>query len=425
MTTNPRHARTALAPEPPAAGIRARIIGLDGARGLSCLGVAVMHITAHYSPHTAATYKTNIVGMSLIFFYVLSGFLLFLPYVRNLTTPRTETSGPTLPSTKNFALHRIARILPGYIVIFLLVNFVLQTSFVKNPVLQTPGTDEGVGMITDPGQLLANLTLTQSYIPAYFQTGINTSWSLTLEYAFYALLPILCFGLFALRKRTGLKPLTIALVGAGALIALGFIGRLFIPIVNAHTGIVDPALLDWGPNWGAVFSRTLLTNADNFAVGMLAAVAFVAMEQRTMSEAWSRRVRLISTVALLPMLVLTAALIALKSPYGTSALGAACALGIMLIVAPLARGEDSPLARLLDIRPIRFVGKVSLSAYLWHYPLMLLLGRFGLMAGDTLPGMLQNTVVVLAVTLVVSAVTYYLVEEPVMKAAKRYRHKWA
>ena len=421
MTSDPRQARTAVAPAPPTTGVRARIIGLDGARGLSCLGVAVMHVTAHYSPDTAATYKTNIVGMSLIFFYVLSGFLLFLPYIRNLTAPRTDAE---LPSTRNFALHRIARILPGYIVIFLLVNFVLQTAFVENPALQTPGTDEGVGMITDPGQMIANLTLTQSYIPAYFQTGINTSWSLTLEYAFYAVLPILCVGLFALRKRMAMQPLTIAIVGSLALVALGFIGRLFIPVVNAKMGITDPGLLDWGPNWGAVYSRTLLTNADNFAVGMLAAVAFVAMEQRTMSEAWSRRIRMISALSVLPVLALTALLIALRSPYGTSALGAACALGIMVIVAPLARGEDSPLARLLDIRPIRFVGKVSLSAYLWHYPLMLFLGRFGLMAGDTLVGMLQNTVVVLAVTLVVSAVTYRLVEEPIMEAAKRYRHRW-
>jgi peptidoglycan/LPS O-acetylase OafA/YrhL len=53
------------------------------------------------------------------------------------------------------------------------------------------------------------------------------------------------------------------------------------------------------------------------------------------------------------------------------------------------------------------------------------MGRWGLMAGDTLAGMLQNVVVVLAVTLLVSAVTYYLVEEPVMTAAKRYRRRWA
>ena len=93
--------------------------------------------------------------------------------------------------------------------------------------------------------------------------------------------------------------------------------------------------------------------------------------------------------------------------------------------APLFRGERSGLAELLDTAPFRFVGKVSLSAYLWHFPLMLLLGRWGLMAGDTVPGMLRNVALVLAVTLVVSAVTYYAVEEPVMKFAKRYRTRWS
>ena len=39
--------------QPAAPGTRARIKGLDGARGLSCLGVAIMHICGHYSPHTA------------------------------------------------------------------------------------------------------------------------------------------------------------------------------------------------------------------------------------------------------------------------------------------------------------------------------------------------------------------------------------
>jgi peptidoglycan/LPS O-acetylase OafA/YrhL len=56
---------------------------------------------------------------------------------------------------------------------------------------------------------------------------------------------------------------------------------------------------------------------------------------------------------------------------------------------------------------------------------MLVLYRWGLIAGDSVPGMLQNVVVVMAVTVVVSVVTYYLVERPVMNAAKRYRSKWS
>jgi peptidoglycan/LPS O-acetylase OafA/YrhL len=421
MTTQPAERKRASSSDAPPR-TRGRIIGLDGARGLSCLGVAVAHITGHFSPVTAAAYKTNIVGTSLIFFYALSGFLLFLPYVRNLT--KAGSSG-SLPSTRNFALHRIARILPGYIVIFLLVNFVLQVAYVQNPATQVPGTDDGTGMITDPGQLLANLTLVHTYIPQYFQTGLNPSWSLTLEYAFYALLPLLGALLFTMRRRTHIRPLNVAFYGALVFVAVGFLGRLLIPLVNAKSGITDFNLLEWGPNWAAVYSKSFLTNADNFAAGMLAAIVIVAMEQKSMTERLSRRVRLLSVVAMCAVFILTAMLIALRSPFATAGLGMACGILILVIVAPLARGEDSAIARYLDLPPVRFVGKVSLSAYLWHFPVMLVLGRWGLMAGDTLPGMLRNVAVVLAVTLLVSAVTYYLVEEPIMNVAKRYRHRWA
>ncbi len=398
---------------------RARIIGLDGARGLSCLGVAVMHVTGHYSPQTAYHWKTNLVGLSLIFFYALSGFLLFLPYVRNLIEQRE------LPSTANFAVHRIARILPGYLVIFLLCNYLLQIVYIENASLQPTRTEDGTGMITDPWQLIANLTLMQSYIPKYFQTGLNPSWSLTLEYAFYLSIPLLGMLLFALARRSNLRPWVIVSLGPALLIALGFIGRAFVPWMISALHLTDPTEINWGANWVAVYTKTFLTNSDTFAFGMAAAVLVVAMEHRAIREKLSRRVRLYSFLAMFPAGIVMLGLIALANPYATSALAVLCALGILVIVAPLFRGERSGLAELLDTAPFRFVGKVSLSAYLWHFPLMLLLGRWGLMAGDTVPGMLRNVALVLAVTLVVSAVTYYAVEEPVMKFAKRYRTRWS
>ncbi len=71
----------------------------------------------------------------------------------------------------------------------------------------------------------------QSYIPQYFQTGLNPSWSLTLEYAFYASLPpLLGVLLFALRKRTAIRPLRLALLAPLILIVIGFIGRAFVPL---------------------------------------------------------------------------------------------------------------------------------------------------------------------------------------------------
>jgi peptidoglycan/LPS O-acetylase OafA/YrhL len=400
---------------------RARILGLDGARGLSCLGVAIMHICGHYSPHTAANWKTNLFGMSLIFFYVLSGFLLFLPYVRNLTAERSMAK---LPSTRNFAIHRIARIIPVYLVIFLLCNYVFSVAYIQNATLQPLGTDDGTGTISNVWQLLANLTLVQSYIPQYFQTGLNLSWSLSLEFAFYASLPLLGLLLFALRKKTSTGPLRLALIAPLVLVVVGFVGKLLLPLLIAHFHVTDPMLMNWGPNWVAVYLRSFVASADNFAFGMLAAIVVVAMEQVRLSAALSRRVRLYSALGLIPALVITLGLLAFRSEFGTSGVAVAAALIILIIVAPLARGEKSALANILELAPFRFVGKVSLSAYLWHLPVILLLGRIGLMAGDSVAGMIRNLAVGLAATLLISTVTCYLVELPAQRFAKRYRYRY-
>jgi peptidoglycan/LPS O-acetylase OafA/YrhL len=401
---------------------RPRIIGLDGARGLSCLGVAVMHICGHYSPKTASEYKTNLFGTGLIFFYVLSGFLLFLPYLRNLLADR---SSATLPSTRNFAIHRLARIMPGYLVIFLLCNYAFSVAYVQNAALQAPGTDEGTGTITNVWQLLANLTLVQSYVPQYFQTGLNPSWSLTLEFAFYTALPLLGMMLFAIRKRTSLPPFGIALIAPALLIVIGFVGKLLVPLLMARFGVTDPLLVDWGDNWVAVFLRSFFASADNFAFGMLAAAVVVAIERRALRESLSSRVRTFSLVAAVPVAVVCAGLLAsggVMALFGVSAVALLAGLAILVIVAPLARGERSAIANLLETTPFRFVGRISLSAYLWHFPVMLLLGRAGLMAGDSVGGMVCNVVTALSAALLISTVTYYLVEQPTVNWARRYRY---
>lgn len=418
----PRRDRvTDTAGTPPGPRTAARIIGLDGARGLSAVGVAVMHVAGNFSPHSAATTKITLIGMSLIFFYVLSGFLLFLPYVRQLLE---EPSVATIPSTRNFVIHRLARIMPGYLAIFLICNYVFQVVYVSNPALQPIGTDKGTGMITDPWQLLANLTLVQTYIPKYALTGLNPSWSLTLEFAFYASLPLLGYLLFALRKRISMPPMRLALLAPLILIAVGFLGKALAPLVVAHSGITDPELIQWGPNGVAVYMRSFLANADNFAFGMLAAMLMVAIEKGMIGERISRRVRTVSAVGIVVTVAGSLGLIALGNLFGLSGLAIASALVILVIVTPLARGQRSGIGEVLEMGPFRYVGKVSLSLYLLHFPIMLMLHRFGLLAGDSMLGMVTNIVFVLAVTMVVSTLTYYAVEQPAMEIAKRYRRRW-
>jgi peptidoglycan/LPS O-acetylase OafA/YrhL len=398
---------------------RARIIGLDGVRGLLCLSIAITHVTWHYSPHTAVAWKMNVFGFSLVYFFVLSGFLLFLPYVRNLVG---QDGSARMPNVRDYALHRVARIMPCYLAIFLIVNFILQLSYVSNPA-QPDGSGGRTGMITDPLELLANLTLTQTYFPQYIQTGIGPSWSLTLEYAFYVTLPLLGLALFALRKRTSVNPFVLAIGAPLILLVVGLAGRALIPTLFAQEGVTDLTLQYWGPNWAAVFTKSFLTNADNFALGMLAALAFVALERGAVPERLARRVRALSAIAILPVLAVCAVLFVVALHFVTAAVGVVAALMIVVIVAPLARSEKSKLAVCLDAKPIRYVGEISLSAYLWHFPILILLGRLGLMAGDDAPGMLRNIVLLLTVTILAGTVTYYAIEKPAMQYAKRLRRK--
>ncbi|OBJ45373.1 hypothetical protein A5630_14060 [Mycolicibacterium mucogenicum] len=179
---------------------------------------------------------------------------------------------------------------------------------------------------------------------------------LTLEYAFYLSIPLLGMLLFAMGRRSRMRPWLIVSLGPALLIALGFIGRAFVPWMISALHLSDPTAI----NWVAVYTKTFLTNSDTFAFGMAAAVLVVAMEHNMIAEKLSRRVRLSSFLGMFPVGVVMLGLIALANPYATSALALLCALGILVIVAPLFRGERSGLAELLDTAHFRFVSKVSL-----------------------------------------------------------------
>src|SRR5258708_8822707 len=111
VATSPRHTR---------------IIGLDGVRGLGCLAVVAGHVAITYSPKTHDKAFLGVLGLALILFFALSGFLLFLPYVRRLTA---EASSAAMPSTLQYALHRALRVFPVYLVIFLICNFLLRAVY--------------------------------------------------------------------------------------------------------------------------------------------------------------------------------------------------------------------------------------------------------------------------------------------------------
>ncbi|MEO9326896.1 acyltransferase family protein [Gordonia aurantiaca] len=404
------------APVRPAGG---RIAGLDGPRGIACWAVLIVHVAVQNSPDTMAQGGLQLLGQALIFFFALSGFLLYLPYVKGIVRGR-----PSPPDVRSYATHRLLRVFPAYLLIFLVANYILRACFVVNEWLAGEvGTDAGTGMITDPGQLLANLTLTQTYFPQYLQTGISPSWSLTLEFGFYLSLPLFGWAMWWLRRRFGTHAAVLVLTPPVILIVIGTIGKIVAAQVAEAEGITEVPEQNWGPNAVAVILRSFFAAADNFAFGMFATAAFVAVGAGHISVGTARRMRIGATIALAPSLLVMLVLIASGSSFQSTFTAIASALVILIIVLPPAAGQDSKLARALDWKPLDYSGRVSLSIYLWHFPLMIVLGRMDLLQGDSWAGLIANVMLVGAVTLVFAGLTYRCVEQPAMAVARRMRRR--
>lgn len=147
----------------------------DSLRTLAALAVVVYHIGfgiwAHREPwaNRDAWYGGFIshLNVGITLFFLISGFLLYRPYAR------AHLRGGPLPSIAWYARRRVLRIVPAY--------------WVALTVLACwPGLE---GVFTKEWWVYYDFA--QSYQFRWAFSGIEPTWSLSVEVAFYALLPFL------------------------------------------------------------------------------------------------------------------------------------------------------------------------------------------------------------------------------------------
>ena len=132
---------------------------------LAAISVFTYHVSGEWNPRGSLT-DGGYVGVSV--FFVLSGFLLYRPFV---------AGGVNL---RSFALRRVARIYPAYWFALVPMALLDWRAFSSAP--------------------LAFITLTQNYVPGMSQRVMVQAWTLGVEVAFYACLPVLGW-LLARRSR--------------------------------------------------------------------------------------------------------------------------------------------------------------------------------------------------------------------------------
>ena len=339
-------------------------------------------------------------------FFTLSGFLLYRPFARSILQLRP------LPSIGGYLRNRALRILPAYWVILLVASVVLETVLVRRGTGLPPGSLSGEG-------LLRAATFTQNYSPALLGSGIGPAWSLAVEAVFYLVLPLLALGALALGRRGRLRqwPRIAALLPPILLLVLGLSGKA------AAARLIPGGHNEWGNTWHSVVELSFWGQADLFAFGMALAVLYVAVEEGFF--VLPRGHRVLAWGAALCGYVLVRAL---SPPDGqlsyspsNTMMALVCALLLGLVVLQTAEGRvPTLLLRVLETRPVIWIGLVSYSVFLWHGPIVRWLAGHDLVLAGRL-GFGVNTLFLLALTLAFSLITYRFVEEPALRLKARKR----
>jgi peptidoglycan/LPS O-acetylase OafA/YrhL len=312
-----------------------RVASLTGIRAVAALLVVGTHAAYTTGKYTHGYW--GLVGARLEIgvpiFFVLSGFLLFRPWVKS-----AATGGPP-PSLSRYARHRVRRIMPAY-VITVLFAYVLYHFREAGP---------------NPGHtwlgLVRNLTLTQiycnGYLGKYLHQGLTQMWSLAVEAAFYVSLPVLAYVLRVLISRRQWQPKLVL----AALAAMTLISPAWLVLVHADHFFPDGARL-WLPTYLCWF---------------LGGMALAVLQRMG--------VRCYAFMAI-PLAIICYFIVSTPiagAPTTSPATVSEAVVKTMfyaviavLAVAPLGLGDRGWYSRLLASRPMVWLGEISYEIFLIH-----------------------------------------------------------
>ncbi|CAM3903050.1 acyltransferase [Tsukamurella strandjordii] len=368
------------------AGAAGFVPALEGMRACAAVAVLLTH-TAFQTGQVDGSVMGRVWGrfdMAVAVFFALSGFLLWRAHAR-----AAWTSAPR-PDTGRYYRSRLVRIMPAYLLVVVVALTLLPR-----------------GDAPAAATWLANLTLTQVFVPYALVNGLTQMWSLSVEMAFYLVMPLAAVLLMRLRGPRARWRIPVVLAVAALSLSWAWVGDLLaLPRgVNHHNWL--PAYIPW------------------FAAGIvLAEAAFAPTDRyRTLRRLATRRI-------CWPAAVLVFAVVA--TPLGgpvdlaTSptnwqfatrmALGGLLAL---LLLAPLVLAPQSTPPGRLGSGPMLALGRWSYGIFIWH--LVVLSAMFPLFSMLPFNGkMLWVSALTIVFSAAVAALSYAWIEEPARRALARY-----
>jgi peptidoglycan/LPS O-acetylase OafA/YrhL len=322
-------------------------------QGLRAVAVSMV-VAFHLAPRALTGGYT---GVDV--FFVISGFL--------ITSHLFNHPPTTARDLGTFWARRIRRLLPASLLV--LASTLVAARFVAPETQWEPTARQAAGAaLYGVNWLLASDAV--DYLAAEnAPTAVQHFWSLSVEEQFYAGWPLLIGGLVLLAGLLRRRRASVVAIGLGAVVTLSFI----YSVVHTHTS----------PSSAYFVTPTRIWELGAGGVLALVVAPGVLGERRRLAQPLAGPVAWFGLV----LIALTGLTYSSATPFpGYTAL--LPVLGTVLVIAANAppSGVSSP-ARLLAARPVQWLGGVSYSVYLWHWPLVVLVpyatGRpIGLLSGS-------------------------------------------
>jgi peptidoglycan/LPS O-acetylase OafA/YrhL len=353
-------------------GRRAHLPALDGLRGVAILGVLLFH-TGHL--------PGGFLGVDL--FFALSGYL-----ITDLLLREAEATGTV--SLVAFWGRRIRRLLPALAAMLAAVTVLVWSAGPPDVVRTTLADGPWVQLNLVNWHLLAE---SAGYWDRFGPGRVfEHLWSIAVEEQFYLAWPVLLLLITRCGRRVDRwVPAVAALISVVSLVLM--------------VALVDPA-----------DPTRVYTGTDTRAFSLLLGAMAATRPVRDVLARASGRVAAAAPVALAAGIGAMWLLAdGTDSPWLFRGGLFVHSLASALLIGLCARTPQAPVTRAFAWGPLRWLGLVSYSLYLWHWPVIVLLSarRPGL-------GEWTSAAVVCAVSIALAAASKYLIEDPI-----RFRAGWA
>ena len=350
---------------------------IDSLRAIAVIAVIIYHIDANYLPG-------GFLGVDL--FFVLSGYL-----ISSLIIKEYKSTGTV--NLYNFYVRRARRLLPA--VYFMITVVLIIITLFNGVLLKKSYLDALFGYIYSSNWWYIFHKL--DYFDSFgSQSPFKHLWSLAIEEQFYMFFPLI-FLLFNRKSKSN---------NSNSKLNKNFI---YVVLSLILVSLIAHILLFDINNINRIYFGTD-TRAFSLLVGVVGAILY-PMDR--LSERTTKKDNMIySIVSLVSILVLIGIMIN-TSEYNTWLYrGGFLLVAIIGLIIIISSGRQYTfMSKLLSFKPFVFIGKISYSLYLWHFPILVVTTPVSEIGN---PNLFYVTLRIILIFLVATG-SYMFVETPIRK----------